>query len=158
MARVLSPQGLESIFSTTGTSDVWLCLLELVGLTDSFYVVNNNEDITSRGKLYTGYPFTIILPEQDSRVIQQTTLRIDNVNKIFTDWIRNEVEPPSLKLSLVMADTPDQRELHVDFLMMVNVKWDARTISAQLNIDDLFNAAFPSRAATYDPLQFPGLF
>lgn len=158
MARTLSAAARTSLFSTDGKGEVWLCLLELKGKSDTFNVVNNNEDIVSNGKTYSAYPFEIMLPPDSLEKIPQVTLAIDNVSRLLTDWIRVEADPPSVSLKVILASTPDITEIELAFLKLVSVSWTATTITGTLQVDDIFTAAFPSNGHLYTPEQFPGLF
>lgn len=158
MARAFSPTAQNSLFSLDANGETWLVLLTLRGKTDTFYVVNNNEDITSNGQLYSAYPFDITLPPDSLQKQPTVTLTIDNVSKILTDWIRNEFDPPEVAIQVVLASQPDVVEMNLDFLKLIDARWDAKTITGTLQVDDVFNAAFPSIGQTYTPPQFPGLF
>jgi len=158
MARQLSNEAKNSLFSINANAEVWLVLLSLRGSTGVFNVVNNNEDIESNGTTYYAYPFDIALPPDSLQKQPTVSLRIDNVDQSLTDWIRREFDPPTVELKIVLASDPDKVEISLDFLKLVNANWDAFTITGTLQVDDVFNAAFPSVGQTYTPPQFPGLF
>lgn len=158
MARTFSNTAYTSLFPVDGGGEVWLALLKLEGTTDTFYVVNNNEDITSQGQLYSAYPFDIALPNETGDQVPEVTLRIDNVNRMLTDWVRRESTPPKVRLQLILASSPDTIEVEVDYLTLENVSWTATTIQGRLIVEDRMNDKFPSAGHKYDPSQFPGIF
>lgn len=153
MARSLSNAARQSLFSIDGNGEVWLVLLKM----GNTYVVNNNEDIVSRGQTYTAYPFDIFLPADSLEKSPTVTLRIDNVDQSLTQWIREQSSPPEVTLEIVLASNPDAIEIKVDNLLLVDVSWTATTITGTLRLEDIFNMEFPSKGSVYDPNQFPGL-
>lgn len=154
MARSLSANARQSLFSLDANGEVWLVLLRM----GSTRVVNNNEDIVSNGVTYTAYPFEINLPADTLEKSPQVTLRIDNIDRSLTDWIRNQSDPPSVTIEVILASDPDNVEMTVDNLTLVDATWNAHTITGTLRLEDIFNAEFPSKGSVYDPTQFPGLF
>jgi len=153
MARSLSNTARSSLFSIDGNGEVWLVLLKM----GDTYVVNNNEDVVSRGQTYTAYPFDVFLPPDSLEKSPTVTLRIDNVDRSLTEWIREQSEPPAVTLEIVLASDPSSVEIKIDNLLLVDVSWTATTITGTLRLEDIFNMEFPSRGSIYDPAQFPGL-
>lgn len=139
---------------------VFLCLLtfsipEVPG-TPPLYVVNNTVDIVSRGVLYSAYPFNIILPEDQPDKLPSVRIDIDNVDRSILNWIRGFSVAPTLKLEVITNVNYNIVERSIGFLKLSSVDYDALTIRATLNVDNILSRRFP--ADDYDPAQFPGLY
>ncbi|NDC57532.1 MAG: DUF1833 domain-containing protein, partial [Alphaproteobacteria bacterium] len=78
--RSLSATAVASLTAET-TDEVWLPLVTIshADLSSPIRVVANNENITSRGNTFIGYPFEIELPSQNDQSPGEARLRIDNV-------------------------------------------------------------------------------
>ncbi len=112
----------------------------------------------SRDNTYYALPFRFILPDQpettDSSV--RATLAIDNVNRDYTDLIRNVDVSPTLTIELCFASAPDTIIETLPVMMIEDIEYDVRTINLQLTIDDPRVQTFP--ALQFYPSRFPGLF
>ena len=119
-------------------------------------VVNDLEDITSRGEVFTAYPFALSLPPDTGDKQHELTLTIDNVDQAITEEVRRLEDPPSVKVELVLSGSPDTVEKTVDFLRMDTVEYNALQVSAKLRPENMMARQFPS--ATYNPVEFRDLF
>lgn len=144
-----------AIFQST-TNEAFLWLLTITSADETLRVVNNMEDITSRGNLFTAYPFDISLPVEDGSKQLSLTLTIDNVDQVLIKALRGFLEPPTMMLELVLSSDVDTVEKKIDFLRLANVEYDQLQIRGQLQPNNVLANAFP--ASNYDPAQFPGLF
>lgn len=144
-----------AIYQTT-TDEAFLWLLTITSPTETLRVVNNMEDVVSRGQTYTAYPFNISLPVEDGSKALSLTLTIDNVDQLLIESIRGFLEPPTMKLELVLSSDFDTVEKKIDFLRLSNVEYDQLQIRGQLKPNNVLGNSFP--ATSYDPAQFPALF
>ena len=154
--RSLSPLALQSGFESQ-TDEVFLVLLEIAhpNITDTIRVVNNNEDITSNGKLFVAYPFEIELPSEDAEQPPLARLRIDNVDRMIVATVRNISTPPTVTIRVVLASQPDTIELLFEGLTMRNATYDAASVSAELVFEQILVEPV---ATLMTPGMFPGLF
>lgn len=126
-----------------------------VSATTVFRVVNNNEDVVSRGNTFTAYPFSINLPSDIEGEARRASITIDNVSREITRYVRQSLEPPTVKIELVLSSTPNTVEKTIDFLRMVEVSYDAMTVTATLEPFDIMNS--PAIEDIYAGDQFPDL-
>lgn len=156
MARSLSNAATTSIHAQE-TGEVWLVLLTISHSTlpTPIRVVNNNEDITSRGNIYQAFPFEIILPSQDPDGIPRASLRFDNVDRTAISIIRGVEFPPNVTIEVILASQPDTIEVSFPNLTLRNVKYDAEAIEGELLFENLFSEPV---TLTMTPSRFPGLF
>lgn len=154
--RTLTSTAVSSIHAQE-TGEVWLVLLTISHstLATPIRVVNNNEDITSRGNLYQAFPFEIVLPGQDPDSLPKAMLRFDNVDRTAITTIRSVEGPPNVTIEVILASQPDTVEISFPNLTLRNVKYDASIIEGELLFENLF-----SEPITYSmtPSRFPGLF
>lgn len=156
MPRTLSNTALASIHAQE-TGEVWLVLLTLShsSLATPIRVVNNNEDITSRGNVYQAFPFDIILPGQDPDGPPKATLRFDNVDRTAMQAIRAMTSAPSITLEVILASAPDTVEISFPGLTLRNVNFDSLVIEGELYFESIFNEPI---TVTMTPSRFPGMF
>lgn len=140
----------------TSTDNALLWLLTITTSNEIIRLVNNMEDIVSRGNKYTAYPFNISLPVEDGSKELSLTLTIDNVDQLLVEALRGFLEPPVMKLELVLSSDFDTVEKKIDFLRLSNVEYDALQIRGSLKPNNVLGNSFP--ATSYDPAQFPSLF
>lgn len=137
--------------------DAFLVLLTVTvpDLSDTAYIVNNLEDVVSRGNTYLAYPFSITLPSELEDEQPRVEIVIDNVDRRITEFIRAQLEPPLFKIEVVLASSPDTVERTVDYLTLSDVEYDAATVKATLTPADLLS--LPAIDHYYDATQFPDL-
>jgi hypothetical protein len=140
------------------TNEVFLLLLTLdhEDLAEPIRVVNNTEDIVSRGMTFVAYPFEIALPDEDPESVARVTLRIDNVDREIVRSLRALQAPLSVSLEVVLASSPDVVEAGPFNLTLVAAEYDALTITGELAFEDVLNEPFPGHS--YVPSEYPGLF
>jgi hypothetical protein len=156
MARTLSSLALEAAHAQQ-TGEVWLVLLTMThaSLTAPIRVVNNNEDITSRGNVFQAFPFDIELPGEDPDSPSRARLRIDNVDRTVVNSIRSIDTPPQVMLEVILASQPGTVEVAFSGLTLREVDYDASSVSGDLVFESIFSEPI---SATMTPSRFPGLF
>jgi hypothetical protein len=154
----VQPQNVPAALASS--SDVaWLCLLQLWTKpdgSDKLYVVNNSEPVVSRGVTFEPFPFSVLLPADDSDSLPQVTLTLSNVDQRLTEYVRGLPVAPYVVVELVTSSYPDVIEKSLSFLKLVSVTYDAMTITGKLDVDNFLAQKFP--AESYTPPQFPALF
>jgi len=140
------------------TNEVFLLLLTLdhEDLAEPIRVVNNTEDVTSRGMTFVAYPFEIALPDEDPESVARVSLRIDNVDREIVRNLRAIQAPLSVALEVVMASSPDTVEAGPFNMTLVAAEYDALTVTGELAFEDVLNEPFPGQS--YVPSEYPGLF
>lgn len=153
----LSAKATAALFAQE-TAEVFLVLLtvEHQDLAEPIRVVNNTEDITSRGHLFVGWPFEVTLPDSDPQQVSRATLRIDNVDRQITAAIRGLTSSPTLTFEVIMASTPDVVEVSFGNMQLESVQYDALEISGELTYENVLIEPYPGDSFT--PQNFPGLF
>lgn len=157
MPRTLSSNAVAALMAQS-TDKVFLVLLTIdhPDLGTPFRLVNNTEDVTSNGDLYTAYPFEISFPSEDGENISSASLILDNVDQLLVSTIRSLQSEPTVQLNLVIFDTPDVVEAGpMDFLLR-GVKYDSFKIVAELTFEPILQEPFPKDIMS--PKVFPGLF
>lgn len=157
MPRALSLAAKQSL-TAQETAEIWLLLLTIdaVGLAAPIRVVNDRQNVTSRGNEFVGYPFEIDLPGDSAETVQRVTLRIDNVDRVIVASLRLVQEPPTVTLEVIRRADPDTVECGPFVMTLAEARYDAQTVEGECVFEDVLNAAFP--AHTYNPADYPGLF
>jgi hypothetical protein len=119
--------------------------------------VDNNQNITSRGKEFTAAGFTVILPEQTDDAPRPCRLAIDNTDLVIFQTIKQAVgRDVTVTVCVVMADTPDVYERGPLKYRLRNVRAAKETIEGEVYDFYLTDRVFPKD--TYSPEDFQGLF
>ena len=119
-------------------------------------MVNNTEEITSRGDIYVAWPLEIALPDENPESVAWVTLRIDNVDRGIVRNLRAISSPLSVGLEVIMAASPDTVEAGPFNMTLVAAEYDALTVTGELAFEDVLNEPFPGHS--YVPSAYPGLF
>jgi len=157
MSRSLSSSAVAAV-NAQETGEVFLILLTIDhdDLAEPIRVVSNNQDVTSNGNTFVGYPFEISLPQDDAEQVPTTRIRIDNVDRRIVDTIRLVSSPPTMTLQVVLASTPDTVELSFGNMTLREVEYDALVVEGTVQYEDVLHQAFPYHRFT--PSSNPGLF
>ena len=152
------PQTFRQAVFASETDEVVLPLLTIShpDLGDDIRVVNNWEDIYSRGMRFVKMPFEVILPDESDDRPPRAQLRIQNVTREIVEHIRTVDTAVSVKIEIIMASTPDEPEATFSGLQLGQVEADAFFISGDLTVADLTTESYPAR--NFSPASFPGIF
>ena len=121
-------------------------------------LVNDLQDLTSNGQVYTAFPFHITLPEEREDALPSIRLVLDNVDRSIVEAIRGipPSAPPTVKIELVLASQPDLIELSFPDLVLRDVSYDAFTVEGELRLDEDDREPLP--ADSFTPQLFPAIF
>ncbi len=157
MPRPIS-SAMQTAIHARATDEVFLVLLTIdhEDLPVAERYVNNTEDITSNGRVFTAYPFSVTLPDQDPEKPPEVTLVLDNVAQDIIITLRSFSSPLSIDLEVVMASDPDTIEIGPLSLEVMNADWDAGVITCRISYPELLDEPVPFD--TYSPALFPGMF
>ncbi len=155
--RTLSTIAREAMFAQE-TDRVFLILLTITHpeLAVTIRVVNNPENIVSRGDTFLAAGFTIALPDETDQGQPRVQLQVDNVDRAMVAALRSITVAPSVVLEVILASSPDTVEAGPFNFSLRSADYTAETILGELMYEDLLNEAFP--AGSFDPSRFVGLF
>ena len=123
---------------------------------NSFYFVNNTEDITSNGQVFTAFPFQFTLPNDTSDGIPELQITLSNIGLELIDDLSETISGITSRVDLIFASNPDLFELSITDLEVKNISYDNQQIVLFIGYDDILNTSIPSD--TYNPKNFPGVF
>lgn len=140
------------------TDEVYLVLLTIdeASLSSPIRVVNNNEDITSNGNLFTAFPFKAELPNSKEGSATTAKLIIDNTSREIAEAIRTITSTATVLIQVIRAADPDTIEKTFAPFDLRNVKWNASEVSGDLFTENLDSEPFP--AGEFTPAGFPAIF
>ncbi len=167
MSRTISPGLLASLFSQE-TDDVPICLLTIEHEDLSAPIYLSNDPTTrvsddplvyvteSRGKEYVFLPFDFTFPDDKADSPPRVQLSMDNIDRQMVAMLRSFSTPPTVRMEIIMASSPDLVEIALPGLQLVNAQMDETKIASDLVADPLINEPFP--AGSFTPGAFPGIF
>jgi hypothetical protein len=118
-------------------------------------VVNNLEPVISRGFRYDAFPFEITLPPDTGTAPAGIKVQTVNVGAELMQILRGTLDPPRVKLELVLSDAPDVVEKTIDFMVLRNLEYDVNSVSFDLTSSSIF--ARKTCTGVYSQNEFPGL-
>lgn len=156
MSRTLSSVAKQAMFGQE-TAEVFLLLLTIAGTgITTLHFVNNYENVTSNGQVYTAFPFEIALPEDTEERPPRMRIKIDNVDRQIVQAVRSLTSPPTITLSVVLASQPNTVEASFPGFTLRNVRYDALVVEGELLAEDVLSEPYP--AGSFTPTVFQGLF
>jgi hypothetical protein len=140
------------------TSEVFLILLTFNHETfdKPIYMVNNVEDIISRGNSFMAFPFNLSLPLDDGDSLPAVSIQCENASLELIDELRKLTSPLSVTLEMILASSPDYVETSIDDMRVAAIQYDKQNLTLTATVDDLLNTSFPKER--YLPSNFAGLF
>lgn len=157
MPNQLSPQLLSQLFAQQSEDPILILLtLNHVSFGAPIRLVNNTENIVSRGNTFLSFPFKIVLPIDDGESAREVSLEIDNVSLELIDELRTVTSAIDVKIEAVLASLPNEVQIELEELKINNVSYNATKISANLFLDNFLATEMTSEK--YLPLNFKGLF
>lgn len=157
MSYDLSNPAVASLMAAS-TSKVWLHLLTIShdDWVTTYRLVDNTENITSRGNVYTAYAFQAVIPAEMADELPRVELAIDNVGQLLIAAIETLQSSPTITLEVILADTPDTVERGPWTFSVRQVKYREQDVKIELSYEPLSTEPFP--ALRYTPTKFEGLF
>ena len=158
MPRNLSNKALQEIFSQN-SSDPFLFLITFTHpnyLGQFFRFVNDLQNLTSRGNVFSAMAVKLTLPIEDGNSIPTITLEMDNVPLTIMTELRAQTAPFSVNIELVLASQPDILEMELSDMLLTKLNYSAEKLTGTLISDNLFAQKIPG--SIYSPQHFPGLF
>lgn len=157
MANSLSPELLAQLFSQE-SNDPFLTLVTLThpSFAGPIYLVNNSENIISRGMEFLSFPMRISLPMDDGESNREVAIDFDNVSLEIIGELRKVTDYIDVSMEMVLASIPDEVQMELKELKIGNITYNPSKVSAKLFMDSFLYSALTSE--TYSPSNFPGLF
>lgn len=153
----LSQKLIEAALSpNTGEVALFLLTFDHVTFTTPIRLVNNLDDISSRGNNYQAFPLDLVLPPDDGDTLPQVQITCQNASLELIDEIRKVPGPMSVKIELILASSPDYIEASIENMRVASVNYDKTTVQMICTVDDLLNTSFPKHK--FLPSSHPGLF
>jgi len=123
--------------------------------TNTFHYVNNTEDITSNGQLYTAFPFKFTLPSDTDEEVPILQITISNIGLDLIDDLSVSTSDVIADIDIVFASVPDFVEINLSAMILKGIVYDDKFITMSLGYDDILNVQVPSY--TYSAKDYPGL-
>jgi len=156
MPRTLTTNTLTQFFFQE-SSDPFLLLITISHPQfATIRLVNNNEDIISRGNTFTALAMKITLQTNDGESIPQIQIVLDNVPIELMDEFRSTTTPANVIVEAVLKSLPDVVEISIGDLLLSKISYTNKQITATLVLNDLFNQRIPGEL--YSPQYYPGMF
>lgn len=157
MPRPLTLAALRESQKENGTVPFLVLLtIEVESTGEWIRVVNNTENIVSRGETFLGCPFQIALPDINDYAMADATLTIDNVDPRIWQGVRMLTAAPNVILEVILASDPDDVMLRTEGLRLREAQATSQSITGKLIPDTIWQAGFP--AHDFDPSQNQGMF
>jgi len=119
------------------------------------YLTDNNEDLTYDGITYKKAYFKINLPEVTKDSMGNASIEMGCVDQQIIELVRSLTTPPNIKFVATYLEDGVYSELAGYDMIMSNVKWDAKKLTADLTLDLVLNYEFP--AGSFTPFNCPGV-
>lgn len=156
VSNTLTPQLLSQIFKQE-SEDPFLTLITFSHTSFStIRLVNNSEDVVSRGNTFSAFPIKITFPSDDGESSREMQLEMDNVSLELLNEIRTATTTISVLIELILFSTPNEVQVSFEDLKIQSVNYDSKKISARLFLDSFLTTNLTSEI--YGPSNYPGLF
>jgi hypothetical protein len=157
MSRAISSLALQAVFAgRTGQTLLTLLTISHADLVAPIRVVNNSQDIVSRGETYQWMPFEIQIPGDSGESIPRATIAIYDPSRAIASAVRNLPSAPTVTLEVIVAAAPDTVEAGPFAMTLKNVSWDELSLTAELSYEGILNEPYPGD--TFTPAEYAGLF
>lgn len=115
---------------------------------EPLYLTDNNEDLEYKDVIYKHAYFKITLPEVTKDSMGNASISIGCVDQQLIRIIRSLRTPPNIKFVATYLEDGVFSDLAGYDMILSNVKWDAKTMTADLTLDLVLNYEFPSGSFT----------
>lgn len=122
----------------------------------TIYLVNNTQNVVSRGITHIAFPMSFILPEDNGETSREMTMEFDNVSLELIDELRTVTTPMDFKVEMVLASSPNIVQMSIEEMKLRSVSYDKQKVSARLYMDSFLNVEMTSEK--YTPTNYKGLF
>lgn len=116
---------------------------------------DNTEDLISNGNVYTGFPFELVLFQEDGQT-PRASIRIQNVDRRIGDAVLGLTTRPTMDIAVVLSDSPDDFEFDWISTELASVDGNVIAVSGDITGIDYTSEPWPYLRATANAL--PGLY
>lgn len=155
MSNDLSTEVKKQIFAQE-SEDPFLTLVTLSSTAFTARLVNNSQDVLSRGDTFVAMPMTISLPVDDGQTARSFTIEIDNVGRELIAGIRTTTDRIGVTIEMILASMPDVVQMSFSDFKVGTITYTATKITAQVVMDNFL--AIEMTSERYTPALYPGLF
>jgi len=147
----------EKTSATTGEEPVYLLEITHDELAAPVRVVNDTQNLTHSGDVFTACAFRVQFPEDIAQSMPRVPIAIDNLGKEMTSWLDESGggRGATVRIMQVMRDTPNVVEQEYTMLLM-NTQQNIIEISGELGYDNILE--LPALGVLYSPQSASGLF
>ena len=159
MPRTIPAASLAALNAETTTSAFLTCLEVTHSQFATIRLVNNTEDITSGGNVYTAFPFLPTLPPDTDQTNISARVIVQNATRLLVTEVRTISglrERAKVTLFIVDSQDFDTPLMTVPDLDLVSVEYGADEMVFSLSHDNLLTEPVPAHAFT--PGYFPAGF
>lgn len=115
-------------------------------------------DTVSNGATWIAFPFELVLPDEQEGRPPAGELRIANVSREITLWLRQLGSAPDCTIRLVRLDDPETVEAEFAGLRFQEPQWSSTEPDIRIRLESAGRGAGRFPAGRFDPSGFPGLF
>lgn len=158
MAREVSQTALQAVLAEE-TNKVFLACLKIShpDMATDIRVVHDKQDLTRSDGTYIAFPFKVNLPSDSEDNIPKVNITIGNVDQTIIKELRKLTDPPTIRLEVVLASSPNTVEVGPFDFELKNISYDAFQITGELGYaEDFLNEPFPKD--TFNPNTARGMF
>jgi hypothetical protein len=157
MSNTLNNQIIAQMYAQE-SGDPFLALLTIdhEDFVSPIRLVNDMQDVISRGNTFQAFPFRFRLSPDDGESRREVSIDVDNTTLEFMDEFRSTTSPLSVTIEMILASTPDTVVQTYDNLKTAGLTYNKTAVKFTLLADDFLNTKMTSES--YDPQNFPGLF
>jgi len=153
----LSDPFIRDIFADESDDPLLVLLtIEHPGLPEPFRIVNDTQDLISRGMTFFAWPFEFLPPEQADGPLTPPSVRIDNVHRDLVQGLRSLQDAPTCKAEIILASSPSVVEQEFPIWEMRSVSYNNQTLTANLTPPD--DETEPVVSKRFTPDYSPGIF
>lgn len=158
MSRTFEEQVLDDVYAPSTTE----CFLQLLTITHEHLdapvrLVNDHQDLVSRGNTYTAYAFEFVIPPDVEGELPRVAIAIDNVSQLLVELLRQDTRTaPLITVEVIALSAPDNVIAGPWSFDMREVTWNIETVRADLSHEPLSQEPWP--IGDFVALDFPGLF
>lgn len=157
MSNDLSTELISEMYGqVSGNPFLSLFTLSHPDFAEDIRLVNNAEDIVSRGMTFSSFPVNMTLPPDNNETSREVQILFDNVSLELIDEFRSVTTPIEMKLEMVLAGDPDVVQYSLEELKLKAIQYNKQNITATLVMDDFLSVGVTSER--YTPSTFPGIF
>lgn len=158
MTRSLTDNLKANLIRTQGEEPV--NLIELYSsqiFTDRIRVTDSLKEIVSNGNIYTPFPFSLTIANDQSNESPIAQLEFDNISRAITRWLEQLQGAPKAKLRHMKIQVSDPDTLEIDITYdLKNITVNRRRVSGRLGFDETINKI--GNIIQYRKDNSPGLF